>query len=87
MDNAETFLKAVGERIQRIREEKGLSRRELGMAIGLSESSASAGVYGIETTGRALQIDTLYNVASALGVTPGFLLDGGELRIEKSVDV
>lgn len=86
-EEIESFLRAVGERIQRIREEKGMTRRELGLAVGLAESSANAGIYNIETAGRATQIDTLYAIAGALGVTPGFLLDGGELHIAKTVTV
>lgn len=87
MNDLDAFLKSVGERIQRIREEKGMTRKELGLAIGLTESSANAGIYGIETTGRAIQIDTIYGIAQAFGLSPGFLLDGGQLHIEKKVDV
>ena len=83
----DTFLKGVGHRIEAVREARGLTRRELGIAIGLGEPSASAGVYGVEMSGRATQIDTIFKLAKALGVTPGFLLDGGELTLEKKVSV
>jgi len=83
----ETFLKGVGGRIEAVREARGLTRRELGIAIGLGEPSASAGVYGVEMSGRATQIDTIFKIAKALDVTPGFLLDGGDLEIKRKVTV
>jgi transcriptional regulator with XRE-family HTH domain len=83
----EAFLLAVGTRVQRVREARGLSRRDLGLAIGSTETSANAAIHGIETGGRATQIDTIFKVAAALNVSPGFLLDGGELNIVRKVDV
>ncbi len=86
-EELEAFVLGVGTRIQRVREARGLSRRDLGIAIGLNEQSANPGVHGVETSGRATQIDTLYRIAKALGVSPGFLLDGGSLEIVRKVDV
>lgn len=88
MDEHE-FLVNVGRRIQTIREVRGLTRRDLGLAIGMTEKSANPGVWSIETSARATQIDTLFKVAKVLEVTPGFLLDGGELvvKIEKKTAV
>jgi transcriptional regulator with XRE-family HTH domain len=78
------FSEAVAARIQRVREFRGLSRRELGEAIGLLGNSANTGVYALEVGGNAPRLGTIYKLAKALDVTPGFLLDGGELKIEKS---
>jgi transcriptional regulator with XRE-family HTH domain len=80
----DTFLSAVGDRIQKVREFRGMTRREFGEALGLKGNSAGTGVYAIETSGNATRLDTIYKSAKVLGVTPGFLLDGGELKIEKS---
>ena len=76
------FQMEVWKRIQNIREFRGISRRELGEAIGLHGNSANTGIYAVEVSGAATRIDTIFKVAQVLGVTPGFLLDGGDLRIE-----
>jgi transcriptional regulator with XRE-family HTH domain len=81
----EEFLAAVGRRIEKVRELRTMSRRDLGMAVGMNEASANAGVYALETGGRGTQIDTIFKVAKALNVTPGFLLDGGELTMTARV--
>lgn len=78
------FLVSVGDRIRKLREFRGLSRAELGEAIGLSGASANNGVYAIEMNGNATRADTLYKVARVLGVSPGFLLDGGEVKVSSS---
>jgi hypothetical protein len=48
----------------------------------LSGASANNGIYAVENNGNATRSDTLFKIARVLGVSPGFLLDGGELRIE-----
>lgn len=75
------FLKAVGKRIEKIRELRGWTRNELASATGTSYAS----IYSVERHGNGTQIDTIYKVAKALGVTPGALLDGGTLTVEKKV--
>ena len=77
------FLIAVGERVRNVREFRGLTRRELGEAIGLQGNSANTGIYALEVQGGATRIDTIFKVARVLNVKPGFLLDGGDLRIEQ----
>lgn len=77
-----TFLASVGDRIRKLREFRGMSRAELGEAIGLSGASANNGIYAVENNGNATRSDTLFKIARVLGVSPGFLLDGGDLRIE-----
>ena len=83
----EEFLKSVGERIAKVREVRGMTRLELGLAIGMNEASANAGVYSVETAGMGTQIDTIFRIANALAVSPGFLLDGGELTISTTTTV
>lgn len=79
--DVEAFVLSVGTRIQKVREFRGLTRKELGHAIGLTGNSANTGVYAMEVAGNALRIDTIFKVAKALDVTPGFLLDGGEMKV------
>lgn len=76
------FCAEVGRRIEKVREFRKMSRQELGEAIGLTGQSAVTGAYSLETSGRSLGIETIAKVAAALNVTPGFLLDGGEIRVE-----
>lgn len=80
-EDVTAFVLSVGARVQKVREFRGLTRRELGLAIGLTGNSANTGVYAIEVSGNALRIDTIFKVATALDVTPGFLLDGGEMKV------
>jgi DNA-binding XRE family transcriptional regulator len=75
------FLASVGDRIRKLREFRGMTRAELGEAIGLSGASANTGIYALENNGNATRADTLFKVARVLGVSPGFLLDGGEIKI------
>jgi transcriptional regulator with XRE-family HTH domain len=84
-EDVEAFMKKVGERIQQVREFRGLTRREFGEAMGLRGESANTGVYALEAHGRGTRIDTIYKAAHILNVSPGFLLDGGELKVERVV--
>ena len=81
-DDEATFLRTVGNRIKRIREMQGLSTSEVGARLGMNPASAPAGVAQIESGKHGTQIDTIFRVASALGVTPGLLLDGGEVTMK-----
>ena len=47
------------------------------------EDGSGRRVYAMEVGGNALRIDTIFKIAKALDVTPGFLLDGGELSISR----
>jgi transcriptional regulator with XRE-family HTH domain len=83
VDEVESFLSGVGQRIQKLREFRGMTRKEFGEALGLSGNSANTGVYALEVGGAATRIDTIYKSAKILNVTPGFLLDGGDLQINR----
>ena len=84
MDNeTKNFLMTVARRIEQVRELRGLSRQEVAKAAGLTY----AGMHAMETRAQGTQIDTIYRVAKALGVTPGLLLDGGSVTREAEVAV
>lgn len=84
-EEVEAFMKKVGERIQQVREFRGMTRRAFGEAMGLKGESANTGIYALEANGRGTRIDTVYKAARILDVSPGFLLDGGELKVERIV--
>ena len=86
-EEVEAFTKKVGERIQQVREFRGMTRRAFGEAMGLKGESANTGIYALEVNGGATRIDTIYKAAMLLNVTPGFLLDGGELKVERVVSI
>ena len=83
-DELPVFLASVGDRIRKLREFRGMSRAELGEAIGLTGPSANTSIYALENNGNATRADTLFKVARILGVSPGFLLDGGSIRVEET---
>jgi len=86
-EEVDVFLKKVGERIQSVREFRGMTRRAFGEAMGLKGESANTGVYALEVNGGATRLDTLYKAARILDVSPGFLLDGGDLKVERVVSI
>lgn len=86
-EEVEGFTKKVGERIQQIREFRGMTRRAFGEAMGLKGESANTGIYALEVNGGATRLDTIYKAARILDVSPGFLLDGGELKVERTVAI
>ena len=63
--------KLVGRNAARIRKEKGLTQEQLAERSGLSQQYLS----GLEQGRRNPTIVTLYEIASALGVTPVDLID------------
>jgi len=77
------FLETVGKRLEKVRELRGLTREEVASKTGLTY----AGIYAAETKAHGTQIDTLFKIATALDVKPGFLLDGGTLTITRPTDV
>jgi DNA-binding XRE family transcriptional regulator len=78
------FLVAVGQRILKVREFRNMSRKELGEAIGSVGASANTTVYAIEMNGAGTRISTIYKIARVLDVSPGFLLDGGDLVVKRT---
>jgi transcriptional regulator with XRE-family HTH domain len=80
-EETRAFLKTVGARIEKIREIRGMTRNDLASATG----TAYASIYSVERHHNGTQIDTIFKIAKALGVTPGALLDGVTLTVEKRV--
>jgi DNA-binding Xre family transcriptional regulator len=78
------FLTGVGHRIQKVREFRGMTRKELGERLGLIANSANTGVYALEVNGGGIRISTIYKLACILDVSPGFLLDGGDLVVKRT---
>lgn len=81
--SVQSFLDTVGKRMEKVRELRGLTREEVANKTGLTY----AGIYAAETKGHGTQIDTLFKIATALDVRPGFLLDGGTLTVTRPTDV
>ena len=81
--SVQSFLDTVGKRMEKVRELRGLTREEVANKTGLTY----AGIYAAETKGHGTQIDTIYKIATALDVSPGFLLDGGTLRVVRPTEV
>jgi len=86
-EEVETFMQKVGERIQQVREFRGMTRRAFGEAMGLKGESANTGIYALEANGRGTRIDTIFKAARILDVSPGFLLDGGDLKVERVISL
>ena len=67
-EEVDGFTKKVGERIQQVREFRGMTRRAFGEAMGLKGESANTGVYALEVNGGATRLDTIYKAARILDV-------------------
>ena len=61
---------AVAERIRRFRSRKGMTQKELGMAVGLPERSADVRVAQYESGVRSPKYDLTERIAAALAVSP-----------------
>jgi transcriptional regulator with XRE-family HTH domain len=68
--------KIVGQRLRAVREQRGLSQQALAERSGLTGKFIGE----VERGEKSLSIDSLYHLASALGVKMGFL---GDVPIEK----
>jgi len=64
-------MKKIGEKINRILEEKKMTQRDLAQKIDLDESTLSRIIKGDRTP----NIETLSNIATILHVTTDYLLD------------
>ncbi|GAA4399898.1 hypothetical protein GCM10023187_12450 [Nibrella viscosa] len=63
--------KRVGEAIRKARKEKGLTQKEVGRRLGITESTFN----GYESGRQNLTIDTLQKIADALGVSLTVILE------------
>ena len=64
-------MDSVGERVRKLREERGLTQSELGDAIGVRQSTVSE----IERGGNQPSILVLRKLSEHFKVNPGFFLD------------
>jgi len=70
-DTESPFLRKVGARVKRLRDERGLSQQQLAARSGVNRVYLS----GIERGIRNFTILHLTKIARALKVTPGSILD------------
>jgi transcriptional regulator with XRE-family HTH domain len=61
-----------GENLRRVRRREGLSQEQLAVRASLHRTEVGL----LERSGRTCRIDTLIQLAGAMGVAPGELLDG-----------
>jgi transcriptional regulator with XRE-family HTH domain len=81
----ETIGKALGRRVRRIRQEKGLTLKEIEAKVGVSATHISE----IERGNTSPTIGALERIAGALGVVPSYLIDIPplpEMRVLRSED-
>jgi transcriptional regulator with XRE-family HTH domain len=64
-------LKQFGQHLQKLRNEKGLSLRELSLKCDIDHKKIS----DIELNKRGLKLETLFKLADGLELHPKFLLD------------
>ena len=67
-------METLGQRIGRIRRDKGITVGKLAELAGLSRSFLSA----VESGNSTLSVSNLGNIAHALGITPAYLLENTE---------
>jgi transcriptional regulator with XRE-family HTH domain len=67
-----TIARAIGANIRRAREAAGLSQEDLGFRANLHRTA----VGNLEVGAQLPRADTVIQIAGALGVAPGELLDG-----------
>ena len=61
---------STGENIKRIRKFRGMTQKELGIAIGIGEESASPRMAQYETDNRTPRKEMLHKMAAVLDVDP-----------------
>lgn len=72
-------LQIFGQRLKNLREERGISQRELGEIIGISKGA----VYYYESDGRAPDIVTLKKISDCFNVSADYLLGRTNARTKK----
>jgi transcriptional regulator with XRE-family HTH domain len=75
-DYPRPHLYCMGDRIKKLREEKGLLQRELASRTGLTK----AAIYHAEAATRELKATALGAVAEVLGVSADYLLHGESVK-------
>ena len=67
----ETIAKSLGQRLRRVRQERGLTLKQIEAKVGVSATHVSE----IERGNTSPTIGALERIASALGVAPSYLID------------
>lgn len=73
-------IMTIFERIKTLRKEKGLTQTDLAKAIGYKDKSV---ISHIERGEQNLYQDKIKAIADALGVSPGYLINGYDEKDEK----
>lgn len=79
----EVILK-LGHRIKILRDLHGITQLELGQKIGHTNATS---ISTFETGTQSMSVRNLIKIASVLGVTPGALLDGGDVTVTHRVSL
>ena len=66
---------AVGDRIKRVRNFRGMTMKELGMAVGFDEKSADVRIAQYENNSRKPKEELMQKIAAALDVSVAYLED------------
>ena len=66
---------AVGDRIKRVRNFRGMTMKELGMAVGFDEKSADVRIAQYENNSRKPKEELMRKIAAALDVSEAYLED------------
>ena len=66
---------AVGDRIKRVRNFRGMTMKELGMAVGFDEKSADVRIAQYENNSRKPKEELMRKIAAALDVSVAYLED------------
>ena len=74
---------AVGDRIKRVRNFRGMTMKELGMAVGFDEKSADVRIAQYENNSRKPKEELMRKIAAALDVSVAYLEDPTAERIRK----
>jgi DNA-binding Xre family transcriptional regulator len=74
MKNNDAYYRAIGviDRIEEVREERGISKPQVGLRLGLTKEY----YYSFYNIARAIQVDTLLKIAKVLDVNVEYLLEG-----------
>ena len=76
-DDTATACALLGPNVRRIREARGLTQTQLGVASGYQEKSAKVSISRIEARKALPRLMIMCRIAEALGVKPHQLLDPG----------
>lgn len=71
----------IGQRIKECRKKMGMTQEELAEILYTKKNTISS----YESDKIDLKVKTVQDIAKALNTTPGYLLDGGEMKLGEDV--